>query len=342
MTRPSPRRRPLRALATAAVLALVAAPASAAPAPKCGGRDMLAEMQRDEPQIHARIMAAAKATENTEAVLWRIEGRDGAPPSHLLGTVHVTDPRITTLAPAAKTALAQAKTVVLEVADLSPSATAEAITRAAPLILYADGRRLDTQLSPAEFATVKAKLAAAGMPGELGGLFKPWIVYMILSVSDCERQKVQGGDLVLDMRIAEDARARGVPVVGLETIDEQLAAMASVPDEQQLEVLKATLKYAPRTDDLMETVLQFYLQRRMGAAWPFQLALAAKAGIDPAPLATFRDELVVRRNLRMRDGLLPTLARGGAFVAVGAMHLVGREGLVTLLRQAGHTVTPVQ
>lgn len=336
----------LCAVWTAAATAAVAEPAAKADAKqasaaKCGGKDMLADIARAEPEIHARIMAAAKATENTEAELWRIE-KPGVAPSHLLGTVHVTDPRIATLTPAAAAALAEAKSVVLEVADLSPAATAEAITRAAPLILSTDGRRLDQKLTPAEFELVKTKLASAGLPGELGSQFKPWIVYMILSVSECERRKVQDGALVLDMRIAEQARQRGIPVMGLETIDEQLTAMASVPDDQQLEVLKATLKYARQSDDLMETVLQLYLRREMGAAWPFQVALAAKAGIDAAPLNTFRQQLVVRRNLHMRQGLVPMLDKGGAFVAVGALHLVGREGLVTLLREAGFTVTPVQ
>ena len=46
------------------------------------------------------------------------------------------------------------------------------------------------------------------------------------------------------------------------------------------------------------------------------------------------------RNLRMRDAALPLLADGGAFIAVGALHLPGAIGLVELLRGAGFTVTP--
>ncbi len=320
-----------------------ALPAAAEPAPgQCRGKNMLAEMQRDEPEAHARIMGAASATANADAVLWRIE-RDGlAQPSYLLGTVHVTDPRVASLSPTVNAAIDAARSVALEVSDLSPEATAAAISRAAALILYADGRRLDTQLTPAEFEAVKATVASAGMPAEIGALLKPWIVYMMLSVSPCERRKVQQGNLVLDMRIAERARTRGLKVVGLETIDEQLVAMSAVPDDQQLQVLRATLKYARRTDDLLETVLQMYLTRRMGAAVPFQMALAAKAGVDAAPLAAYQRELVLRRNHNMARAMLPLLDKGGAFVAVGALHLVGAEGLVALLRGAGYTVTAVE
>ena len=66
-----------------------------------------------------------------------------------------------------------------------------------------------------------------------------------------------------------------------------------MPDDQQLQMLRGTLKYADRVDDLMETVLQLYLTRQMGMTWPFQMLLAEKAGIDPAPYEEFRQRLVV-------------------------------------------------
>jgi uncharacterized protein YbaP (TraB family) len=52
--------------------------------------------------------------------------------------------------------------------------------------------------------------------------------------------------------------------------------------------------------------------------------------------------LLVTRNLSMRDKALPSLAEGSAMIAVGALHLPGRQGLVALLREAGYTVTPVE
>ena len=44
--------------------------------------------------------------------------------------------------------------------------------------------------------------------------------------------------------------------------------MAAIPDDQQIAMLRASLKFADRANDTMETLLQLYLERDMGAAWP--------------------------------------------------------------------------
>jgi uncharacterized protein len=324
-----------------AVGLLLAAPVEAAAPARCTGKDMLAELAEKAPEIHGRILAEARETANTEAVLWRVE-REGRAPSWLLGTVHLSDERVATLTPAVRKALAEAKTVALEIADLSPAALASVLGSATSLVTYADGHRLDSLLTPEDFAKVRTALGAAGVPTDAVAEFRPWIVYMLLSVSACERKRTEAGAPVLDMRIAEAAKARGVPVVGLETIESQLAAMAALPDDKEIEVLRAMLKYVERSDDLMETVLQFYLKRQMGAAWPFEMAMARAADIDPTPLAAVEKELIERRNRGMAEAARPLLAAGGAFIAVGALHLVGDEGLVALLRRDGYTVTPVE
>jgi uncharacterized protein YbaP (TraB family) len=302
---------------------------------------MLAETAKTDPVAYEQIMAEANAIPNGGANLWKIE-KEGIPPSYLFGTVHLTDKRVTEFSPAVKEALDASKTVALEVSDLSEAATASVIASSAPLVMYTDGRRLDQLLSPSEYETVKSIISGAGMPDSLAALFKPWIVTMILSVSDCERDKVKNGEKVLDMRIAEYGKKRGVDVIGLETIPQQLAAMAAVPEQQQLDMLRSSLKYADRSEDLMETLIQLYLDRKTTAALPFQIALAKQAGIGSEAFGGFQQKLIEERNIRMMNTAEPLLEKGHVFVAVGALHLPGERGLVDLLRRAGYTVTPVE
>ena len=185
------------ALLAAPLQASAADPADAvAVADKCRGINMLAETQAKDPETYAKIMAQAAATENSGPLLWKIE-RAGRPTSYLFGTVHLTDERVTKLSPAVEQALSQSKTVALEVSDISEKATATVIAQSAPLVMFTDGRRLDGLLSGTEYDTVKRIISRSGMPSDLAALFKPWIVTMIMSVSDCERTSIQQGARVL-------------------------------------------------------------------------------------------------------------------------------------------------
>lgn len=319
-----------------------AAPAPVQPPPvECRGYDMMAEIKSNDPKGYARIEREGATAENGSAVLWRLE-RAGTANSYLLGTVHLTDPRVTTLSDKARDALAQAQTVVLEAADLSPEATARALAAATKSTTYTDGRSLAYMLRGDEYEKVRATLTRSGVPPETARFYRPWVITMLTAASECERKKVQSGELVLDMKIAAEAKARNIPVAGLETIEEQLEAMTSVPDDQQVGMLRASLKFVDRTDDLVETMVRLYLDRRIGASWDLQLVLAAQAGVDEGAFEGFKQKLIVERNSKMVKAALPFLEKGGAFIAVGALHLPGKTGLVALLREAGYTAVAVE
>lgn len=331
----------LALLAAMITWAGLAAPALGEDARTCAGSDLLAGMAKSDPAGHDAVLSGAKAYENAEAILWRVE-KDGLKPSHLFGTMHVSDARITKLSATADAALKASSQLVLEVGDLSTGALASAMAASGADLVYADGRSLADQLTAEEFAKVKSVVSAAGMPGEFAGMLKPWLVSTLLSVSDCERRAVAAGAKVLDMQLADRAKAAGIPVAGLESVNEQLAALSGIPEDQQLQMLRVSLNYADRTDDMMETMVQMYLRRDMGAAMPFQLALARQMNIPESAFDGFQTILLVDRNKRMAETAAPILAKGGAFVAVGALHLPGETGLVKLLRAAGYTVTPVE
>ncbi len=307
----------------------------------CAGKDLLADLKAKSPKAHAAIMSAAKKIKNGDAILWKVE-RAGVEPSFLFGTVHLTDSRVTRFSDQVLGALARSTHLALEVADVSPEKTSQAIAAASASVLFTDGKRLDKMLSTDEYAFVEKTLKKTGMPTGLAPMFKPWIVTMILSVPECERKKVAKGDLVVDMRIAEEARRLGIDIIGLETIASQLQAMAAVPLEDQLQILRASLKYINQSEDLSETILQLYLKRRISATLPFQSALARRVGVDPKVYNSFQTELLDKRNTKMRKKLAPLLEKGRVFVAVGALHLPGDNGLIALLRKDGYTITPIE
>jgi uncharacterized protein YbaP (TraB family) len=307
----------------------------------CAGHDMLEEMRLTDQPTFQRITQAAAATENANAILWKIE-QVNKPASYLFGTMHVSDERINLLPPAVKMALANSRRVALEIDDFSQERMAEAMLAAGKLMVLPEATRLDALLSEKEFAKVHDLFHRAGLPSELAVRLRPWVAVMLLSLSDCEKDRVANGALPLDARLAQFAESRGVGVFGLETVERQFQALAAVPDDDQLGVLKATLKLYDRIDDLMETTIQLYLKRQIGAIWPLQLALAERVGHSPQIFESFAQSLIISRNMKMRDRALGHLADGGIFIAVGALHLPGKQGLVELVREAGYTVTSIE
>ncbi len=227
----------------------------------CGGQDMLPELAKSDPNRFQRILNAAAKSANARAVFWQVS-KPGIAPSYLFGTIHLTDPRVIRLSPAVRTALRSATTVALEVADLSPTAMARAISRAAELALYTDGSSLKSKLSPDNYAKVEHKLKSAGMPVQTAKVLRPWVITMLLASSDCERKRAQSGKLTLDMQIADIAKRNAIPVVGLETLDGQLQALAASTQDDQMAMLRAGLAYIERSNDLVETLIQLYLTRK--------------------------------------------------------------------------------
>lgn len=328
-----------------ALLALSApgAEASAQP-PTCSGRNVLEELRETDQAAHLRVATASSSTENANAILWRIE-KAGAPPSHLFGTMHLTDERINALSPAVQAALAGSRRLVLELKDMSPDSFMNVLTgspRMVGLMLFTDGRRLDQVLDLEDFRKVAEILSRSGIPPGIVGLFRPWVTTLLISVSLCEQRRMAAGALPLDARLAKEAQGRGIETQGLETLELQLRAMANVPEADQIEMLKSGVRHHDRIDDMTETMIQLYLQRDLGAIWPLQIVMAEKVGVRANAFDAVEQGLLFTRNLDMRDKSLPFLDEGNAFIAVGGLHLPGSQGLVALFREAGYTVTAVE
>jgi uncharacterized protein YbaP (TraB family) len=325
----------------AALLAPVAAFAQAAEVPTCQGRDILAELKTRDPDGYAKIRAVADAAPNTQALLWRIE-RDGRPPSYLFGTIHSTDPRVTKLSPAVTAAFESADTVALEIVYTSPDTMAVLTKEITARGVYQGGNGLNDILSPAELATLRTALASSGVPGEVAHMFRPWFAGLSLAFPPCERARTAAGLDALDPKLEKDALARGKRVVGLETLAGQIAALANIDDRVQVALLKSTIATIELQADQFEVLHRQYLGRDLAATVPFAKYLVAQRGFDPAVLDDFANEIATKRNFVMRDAALPLLEAGKVFIAVGALHLFGKDGLVELIRRAGYRVTAVE
>ncbi|MDX8516083.1 TraB/GumN family protein [Mesorhizobium captivum] len=312
-----------------------------AEAPTCAGIDLLESLAKSDPAAFKKVETEAAAVPNGKGLLWKLE-KPGEKPSFLFGTMHVTDARVTTLPAAAQKAYDGADTVVIETTDALDKATIMAAMAAEPgLMMFTDNTTLSSLLSPEDVAVLNKGLDARGIPPLTVAKMKPWILSAMVALPACEVARQAAGAPVLDVKLASDAKASGKDVEGLETAVDQLRAMASLPLAYHMKGLVETLKLGDRVNDVNETMIVLYRRGDVGMFWPLFRAVLPDAANDQAGYAAFELTMITSRNKVMVEHAAPILAKGNAFMAVGALHLPGPDGLVEDFRKAGYTVTAV-
>ena len=165
---------------------------------------------------------------------------------------------------------------------------------------------------------------------------KPWAVLALL-----EARGESADGTMMDARLQQLAKASNKTIVHLETLEQQLQALDCVPSQEQAVVLDERLQKSWILRIESAEAMAFYRSRNLDA-WLASidrmdgLSDAAKAIEQRSRICLLED-----RNARW-IGPLETLFRdGGGFVAVGAVHLVGENGLIARLRNDGFTVEVV-
>jgi uncharacterized protein len=306
----------------------------------CRGTNVLLQMKAEDPQAFSVVEAEAAKVENGKGLFWRIE-KAGLAPSYLLGTMHVTDPRVLAMPSGAMEANASAKVIIVESDEILDEKRAMGKILAKPaLTMMTDGKSIQSFLPPEDVAKLEAGLKTRGIPLAAVSRMQPWMLSSFIAMPACELSRKAQGASFLDKKIAEDAIRAGKPVKGLETMEEQLSAMASIPTDFHIKSLMEMIALGDRMDDVMFTMTELYLSGEIGMTMPMLKAIAPD-GADGEGYAEFEERIVTQRNHTMAERASPMLNEGSAFMAVGALHLVGADGLVALFRQQGFTVTRV-
>lgn len=331
-----------RIAATVLSLFVSLAPVHAEAPPACTGIDLLEQLKTERPADYETVMAEARAVPNGEALFWRIE-REDVEPSFLLGTAHVTDPRVTEISPSIQNALSSASVVALELKELRDKQEfALSAMKQARLMVLPPGQTLWDLIPDADEPLVRDNVNLPKHASQSIFGYQPWVVAAMLTIPPCEQAREMAGLPPFDMRIAEQAAKFGTPLVGLETVEEQLSVFATMPMDLQVKYLLAVAKLGTKTQDYFETLISLYDQGLITAYVPLTLRLEPVDADSEQMMIFVEQDLTIKRNRTMMRRAEHLLAKGNAFIAVGALHLPGKEGLVELIRGAGYKVVPIQ
>ena len=264
-----------------------------------------------------------------QPALWQVSAASGAR-GFVFGTVHALPDGLAWQTPAIDHALGQSDRVVLEIVDPADEASA----RAAFVRLGTTPGQppLEARVPPDLRDELARALADTGLDARRFANLEDWAAALTLAFA-LEARRGFDPDNGADRALL--ARAGKRPAVGLETLDGQLGLFDALHPRAQRALLAAVV--AESGDEGAD--------RRLVAAWARgdvpALDREAHRGMlaDPA----LREALLVGRNRRWADQVAAMLKRGERpFVAVGAAHVAGVDGLPEMLRAKGFAVRRVQ
>ncbi len=279
----------------------------------------IASQQAEPPILHS------------SGLLWKIE-KPGIRSSYLFGTMHVADPRVTTLSEEVEQAFTGADHFVMEMI-----LNFRAVGYVTSASFFNDGRTLNQVMGQAQYKRLTDLINHRLLISEeMLRHMKPWAV-LIMLMMPVEQQ--QQGAAALDMVLLKRATRLKKKLTGLETAVEQVAVFESLSTEEQVWMLNRSVDEIARTDEQMPKMLEAYLQGDLAGLMRMQQQFMYEdSNIDDR----FMHELLYVRNQRMAQRMLEVLQQGNAFVAIGALHLPGKDGVLHLLEQQGYQVSPVK
>jgi uncharacterized protein len=330
----------IRTLAFVLALAPIAAIAEDESPPACQGRNLYADLKQSDPQAYAEVAKAAAAKLNNGPLYWKITPPNGAKPSYLLGTAHVTDSRIATLSKTLTDRMARSKTAVFELAGVGDRMAMGAALASDTARTQMPGEQSLWDVIPDDKEpALRANPMLAKIPPDRLSHLQPWLVMMLLSSPPCEQARSES-KFVLDAALSQSAQIHKVDIEGLETITEQLDVMSTLSLQDQAEMLINQSALGIPVEDTFHTLVELYIAHQVTVMEPLMLHITQKQGIARKPRDnTFMDNLITKRNKNMAARSKQYIDKGAAFIAVGALHLYGEEGVIELLRQSGYRVT---
>lgn len=254
--------------------------------------------------------------------------------AYLFGTIHVGRPDFYPLELVVTQALAQSSELVVELDATQGDKMQAAILHHAAL---PDSRSLDTLLTPTLRKRLQTQLDALGMPSASVQAFKPWMVSLSLVMGAMQKYGFNPA-YATDLYLIELARNFNKAIGELESIDDQLKLFDSLSPREQLDFLNETLELLEqgRMRDDTQALVDAWLASDARA---LQQQSLKSMHDSPRSARWMQQKLFTERNQLMAAGIDRMLAEGRQpFVAIGALHLTGSDGVPALLEKRGFRI----
>jgi len=281
--------------------------------------------------INLVLLSMLYGQENAgKSFLWEIQLKQGN--SYLLGSVHLLKKEHYPLKKVIEDSFEKSDVLVLEI-DLS----GDNLLKAGMYILqkgkYQGEKTLKDDISEKTYQLLKEKAEAMGMNFDWLNGWKPWMA----ALNIMERKLMNLGYSPMhgiDMYFLNKSQGKK-EIQGLETVEFQVGLFENFSKEESEKFLLSTIMEADQLEKEMDETVTAWLT---GDVELMEKTMTDTIRESPE-LEAFYKKLNDDRNVRMVDEIISKLKTDKKyFIVVGAVHMVGKNGIVQLLRNKGYTV----
>jgi uncharacterized protein len=273
--------------------------------------------------IACLLLFSSLADAGDQGLLWQVKSPEGKV-SYLLGTIHADDTRVTDFSPSLLDAFSKTEVFMME--SLPP--------RNPSIFLMKNGNVAEL-LTEKEFDQVRELADFHSMHIEAAMKMKPWLLAVIF---DLPKPKSMYS---MDELLMAKAEEQNKIVLGLESTQAHFSVLDSISQDEQMVMLKAVLN---RTQDEKlrdyEALLSTYQSGDLDKIASLDDSITGQM-LPQALWEKMRIKLIDERNQGMANGMIAQAKDKSVFVAMGASHLAGKDGVINRLRQAGYELVPV-
>jgi len=260
-------------------------------------------------------------------ILWKVQSPQNA--IFLAGSIHVLQEHHYPLHNAFDDAFKKSSRVMFEV-DLDGQSSPLAQMNMLRKGLYLNGETLPNVLSSGSYATAKANMTELGMHIEDFHRMKPWMAATAVMALELQKLGFESAYGV-DRHFFEKAQAAGKDIQGLETVEFQLDLFDQLPLLIQEQFLLQTLEDLKTLDTQVSEMVKAWKHGDIQALEELLVGMRKYPELNQV--------LVVNRNNNWLPHIEQALQeKEPVFIVVGALHLLGNEGLIALLKEKGYRV----
>lgn len=266
----------------------------------------------------------------SKGFFWKVE-KDGAE-VYLLGSIHVGNEYLYPMRPEIEEAFANADQLVVEV-NVAKPVSEELVKQIQGYAMYDDGSVLSDHIAAETYNKLKGILKEIGAPENAFDPYKPWQVVNELTVVKAALSGYQAG-LGIDLHFMQRAMEQGLPVVEMESYDQQFAMFDDFSAELQETMLKQTVDQFHTADGSMDALANLWASGDDAQLIELTNSIGEQEEYYKA--------VIQDRNAGMLEkieGYLNDEDKTASFVVAGYLHMLGEHGIVTMLEEKGYTVT---